>query len=122
MGTPRVSSRYTAEKAVLDQALTMGGLAYTLETPGQAISFRQRAYYFRTLLFKELNLHSTLGVVTTPYDALKLTIRPERPCTVLVEIQRPLGVISPLENPSAPSPSDDLLAEALETRKRLIGG
>lgn len=125
MGVARNSSRYPAERAVLDQALAMGGLNYTLPSPGQATAFRQRAYYFRTLLHKEMNIAAGHRLVGTPYDAIRMVIKPEAPCVVTITLDTPAGIITPLSGgvivpPLAPE-TDPLLLEAIETRKRLLG-
>ena len=120
MGVARNSSRYPVERAIFEQALRMGGLDYTLPTPGQATNFRQRAYYFRTLLFKEMNLGGGSAVIPTPFDSMKLIIRPEAPCVVQFRIDVPVGVITPI-NDAVVSAEDEQLAAAIELRKKLFG-
>ncbi len=65
---------YDDVRAVLDAALEAEGARYELPTPGQAVYWRARAYYFRSLLLKLAaeRVASAPGIApSTPYDQMK---------------------------------------------------
>ena len=58
---------YADVQSVLHSAHTAGGAVYTLTSVNEAIRWRQRAYYYRTLLYEQQGF--------TPYDTMKLVIK-----------------------------------------------
>lgn len=74
MPLPKFSSRYPDVKQVFDFALAQKGARYTLESPGQAVHWRSRAYAFRKALWGEMNLGSPVPPLGTPYDGIKITL------------------------------------------------
>lgn len=57
---------YADVKEILDTAHKAGGASYTLSSPNEALRWRQRAYYYRTLLFNRDSF--------TKYDSMKLRL------------------------------------------------
>lgn len=116
---------YDDIRAVLDSAQAAGGARYELETPGQAIYWRARAYYFRKLLYNlaKERLEGAPGMApSTPYDRMKLTVEG---CFVTIEFVKPQGKLTTLDGDPLSFASveevdeDELLAEAERLAKEL---
>ncbi len=115
MPLPKYSSRYPIEREVLDYALANGGARYTLDTPGKAVHFRQRAYAFRKVLWGELNAANPSPSIPTPYDLITITAD-GCDCIISIESASAKGTLAPLVTPSEPSA---LETEASDLAKRL---
>lgn len=76
MSLPKTLGAYSDVDKVLRTALAAGGATVNFATPGKAIRFTQRAYYYRKLL---LNTDALMPAVVsgarlarTPYDTMVL--------------------------------------------------
>lgn len=75
MGLSNVLSDYHDIKPILDQAVAHKGGTYQLETSGQAVHWRQRAYKFRKLLRTLRGESRVPGTsVETAYDGLVMDL------------------------------------------------
>lgn len=121
---------YDDVRAVLDAALSAGGGNYTLETSGQAIYWRARAYYFRKLL-QNLEKERYEGVpgmaASTPYDHLKLGLE-KGSRTVTIEIMKPQGILTDragnrldIAMPVTTDEDEEALFEQAEQLKKELG-
>ena len=66
MPLPKNINTYADVASILIPARKEGGAEYTLDSRKEAIRWRQRAYYYRTLLFQRDGF--------TPYDNMTLTL------------------------------------------------
>jgi len=66
MPLPKNINTYADVAIILEPARKEGGAEYTLDSHKEAVRWRQRAYYYRTLLYERDGF--------TPYDNMKLTI------------------------------------------------
>lgn len=108
---------YADVDAVLSAALTEGGVRYTLPSAKAAIRFRQRAHYYRKLLYNQKlqELHGVPGIrPSTPYSGL--IVRCEENVVVVTAL-KPEGELTNLAGaPVTPRENNDndlLLEEAL---------
>jgi hypothetical protein len=79
--------QYTDVAATLSAAVKKGGGKFKLSTPGQAIRWRQRAYYYRKLLTKQ-------GEPLGPLAHMTLRIEGDEPTTVIIEFARLVGTLT----------------------------
>lgn len=103
---------YADIEKVLDTALANGGGTLVLENENQVIRWRQRAYYYRTLLRAEN--------MVTKYDSMSLEADKNR---IKISFASALGVFITNAGKSIPidlSPTNDpLLEEAADLIKQL---
>ncbi len=66
MPLPKNINTYADVAAILEPSREEGGAEYTLGSRKEAIRWRQRAYYYRTLLYQRDGF--------TPYDNMTLTL------------------------------------------------
>lgn len=124
MGLSRNIHSYDDIRAVLDAALAEGGGRYTLATPGQAVYWRARAYYFRKLLYNlaEERLANAPGMTpSTPYDQMKLTLE-EGTGSVLIQFIKPQGTLTrldgtPIELRTKAEPDEEIDALVAEAER-----
>lgn len=123
MPLPKQSSRYPDIRQTLDFAIANNGARYTLKASGKATHWRMRAYYFRKLLFNELNAANIGPTVGTPYDGVILKIDPADPKTVIIEINSAerTGTLTTLDGTMPTKLTDPFEAEALRFIESLKG-
>ena len=108
MGMSNHIGAYADIEAVLSTALANGSATYQCESPGKAIRFCQRAYFYRKLLHRlqAARLSNILDArpTATPYDGMILRREGER---VTISFGQVLGVLLDGEgNPlSLPDPT-----------------
>lgn len=103
--------QYGDVKTILEKVIKAGGGRFTLSSPGQAIRWRQRAYYFRTLTKR-----AQPGVLT-PLDRMMLRIEKEDPNTVLIEFPHLTGTLTTLDGAPIAAEEKEVDQDAL---KRLV--
>jgi hypothetical protein len=127
MTRPKTLGAYADCAEILDLCLTEGTIEVPFPTHADATVFRQRCYYYRTLLQKE-SARKGHGL-QSPYDALVITkpakgmphdevltfaSRTENSATLMARVRRPDGT------PVAPAaPKQDLDAELQGLRAQL---
>ncbi len=94
MGMSENVGAYADIEVVLSTALTNGGATYACTTPGQAIRFCQRAYFYRKLLHRvqarQLATILDTRPTSTAYDAMILRREGD---TVDIRCGQPLGTL-----------------------------
>jgi hypothetical protein len=114
-------SQYADVIEILNAAIAAGGGKYTLETHGQAMHWRQRAYALRALLIEQNKRKFPDMVVPSPYDGVILTV-PKKGLpgdnAVLIRLRKAEGRLTSLDNlPLTPVPGlptedeEDLIRE-----------
>ncbi len=108
MAYPKSLTAYNDIRPVFEAAQQNAGARYTLSSIPEAIRWRGRANYYRTLLRKE-------GVTT--FDDLVFALDAE---TIIITLRAPLGTLSTLDGKALEAKAEDpLLAEALALRLNL---
>lgn len=123
MPLPKFSARYPDIRQVFDAAIAAGGARYRLNNGGKATNWRQRAYYFRKLLWAELNTNNVGPPIPTPYEGIRITIDPEDSSVAIIHVNSAQlhGEIEGLTGGPVSAP-DPLLAEAEAFKRKLMGG
>lgn len=124
--------QYSDIKTIFDVVVSRGPVTKRFPTKSAAIRFRQRGYYFRTLLHNKQReaLGLEIAETSTPYDSIKMTIPVDDVCLVRVEEIRytggfvfddgsPVEVANPITVFDQSRPSDPLLASAEQLAKDL---
>lgn len=123
MPLPTNINAYSDVQEILNEAVRRNGAVYRLATPQQATAWRQRAYMFRKLYWRQLS-SATLDptyVPTSPYDHMVLRVRD---CAVHISFERFSGTLESPDGkviqPEKPEPEEDpLLKEATDLLKEL---
>lgn len=102
--TPNIAAYYDVQ-VILDSARSAGGLIYTVKDAKQAIRWRSRAYYYRSLLRKaDFAAHKMVPgyIPTTAWDDLFMTLDDNK---VIIKFGTIEGQMTDLDgNPIRPAP------------------
>lgn len=113
-------SSYVEMKNVLEMARKAGGGEYELATRGQAIQWRQKAHFYRGLLYnlEAAKMGSIPGFVpSTPWDDMSLELRDN---VVIISFGKPKGKFTPAAEASAEAePDSDLPVDVINLRKEM---
>lgn len=123
MSLSRSPSAYLDVKAVLDQALAMGGARYRLLTKPAATHWRMRAYMYRSILLELDNeVKKRFGLLpATIYDPITMSVEAtEVVIRVSSHVEGHLVALNgaSVERPVAKMEEDELL----EAAKRMAAG
>lgn len=109
---------YSDVRQIMNAVLESGGGSYKLDTYGQAVHWRQRAYRFRKLYAEVHDLKNE-----SKYDAITMPRIKAGSSTVVLTLRTVTGSFTPTDNPvqtsSTLSEEDELLRLAEDFGKEL---
>lgn len=120
MNKPAALVGYNDVKMILDEAAKHGGGRYALDTPGQAIHWRQRAYRFRKLYREVYPSDGRYEQFNFQLDGPEVIINPNRPTGTFIPAG---GEPLPMNQPAAPilPEEDDELFDAAKNLRKDLG-
>lgn len=105
MSLSRALGQYLDVREILSAAVANGGARFRLSEPRHAIRWRARAYNYRTLLREAMQREQPELPPITEFDQLKLTIAPDDPCVVRIDIEKQEGILTDLAGKKIEAPT-----------------